>query len=494
VTGITCANKFINFIFPIKKSELKKFLPMAFLMFCVLFNYNILRSLKDSLVIPSIGAEAVSFLKLYGVLPFAILFMVFYAKLINTVKLEKAYYIVTSIFLTYFILFAFILYPNRHEFHYPREEIIRLASEYQHFKWFIFIFGKWTYATFYIMAELWGSAMVSLLFWQFANQITKTDEAKRFYPTFGLIGNLALIVAGEMMKSFASSDAGDKAAIMVRLTLTSVIVVGIIFMYIYSWIQKNVLTDPSFYTPKQPKKKKEKPSLTDSFKTIFTSKYLGLVALLVICYGISINLVEGPWKDRVRELYPTKNEYAMFMGTFNQYTGLMCIIMYFISGVILNKCSWKISAIITPVMIFVTGSIFYLFVVYPDITRKYIVAFSSVNALTIAVIVGAIQNVLSKATKYTLFDPTKEMAYIPIDDELKTKGKAAVDVVGGRLGKSGGAIFQSALFTIFPAATFATVSPYLMGMFLLIVTIWILTVISLNKYYVAATAIDKKAI
>jgi AAA family ATP:ADP antiporter len=497
MTASNCFNKTLKFLFPIERGEFKKFIPMGLLMFCVLFNYSILRSLKDSLVIPSVGAEAVSFLKLYCVLPAAIIFMVVYAELVNTLKLEKVYHIITSFFIAYFVLFAIFLYPNHEALHPNAENIQRLATEYPYVKWFILIYGQWTFASLYILSELWGSTMVSLLFWQFANQITKTDEAKRFYPTFGLIGNFALILSGQMIMAFANKgtanveDTGDQSLAMVRMTMISVIIASALFMYIYHWMQRNVLTDPRFYTPKEPKKKKSKPSLTDSFKTIFTSKYLGLIAVLVICYGISINLVEGPWKAKVRELYPTKNEYAMFMGSFNQWTGAICIFMFFISGAILRRFSWKLSALITPLMIFVTGAIFYMFVVYPDITSKYIVAFSSVNALTVAVIVGAIQNVLSKATKYTLFDPTKEMAYIPIDDELKTKGKAAVDVVGGRLGKSGGAIIQSSMFIVFPAASFATVAPYLMFIFLGITTLWIFAVLALNKLYVKATTQDK---
>ena len=89
---------------------------------------------------------------------------------------------------------------------------------------------------------------------------------------------------------------------------------------------------------------------------------------------------------------------------------------------------------------------------------------------------GMVQNVLSKATKYSFFDPTKEMAYIPIDRELKTKGKAAVDIVGARLAKALGALLQSSLFIIFPAASYATITPYLMVIFIIVALIWMFDV------------------
>ena len=100
-----------------------------------------------------------------------------------------------------------------------------------------------------------------------------------------------------------------------------------------------------------------------------------------------------------------------------------------------------------------------------------------------AVMLGAAQNILSKSAKYSFFDSTKEMAYIPADDEIRSKGKAAVDVVGARLAKSGGAFIQSLIFMIFPTATFTSISPYLMVIFAVIVTIWLFDVSALNKAY-----------
>ena len=109
------------------------------------------------------------------------------------------------------------------------------------------------------------------------------------------------------------------------------------------------------------------------------------------------------------------------------------------------------------------------------------------DPLALAITIGAIQNVLSKSSKYTVFDSTKEMAYVPLDDELKTKGKAAVDVIGTKVGKSFSAFLQSFIFIIMPTATYHSISIYLMAVFTIICIIWIWAVRELSKEYTKAT-------
>jgi hypothetical protein len=46
--------------------------------------------------------------------------------------------------------------------------------------------------------------------------------------------------------------------------------------------------------------------------------------------------------------------------------------------------------------------------------------------------------VFGRAAKYSLFDPSKEMVFITMGKEEKEAGKAAVDVLGNQLAKSGG--------------------------------------------------------
>jgi AAA family ATP:ADP antiporter len=309
--------------------------------------------------------------------------------------------------------------------HPASEAVESLALAYPNFKWFIRIWGQWSFAIFYAMAELYGSMMLSLLFWQFANQITRTSEAKRFYSMFGLLGNFALPVTGLAIIYTLSANVdlsseelkinseGQSFVPIICLTILSNLVV----MFLYNWINKNVLTDPRLYDAAEkagaPKKKKPKLSLGDSFKMIFTSKYLGLLVTLVLAYGISINLVEGVWKAKVKELYPTKEAYTMYMGTFQAYQGVAAILFMLVGSNILRRVSWATAAIFTPVMIFITGLAFFSFIVFDQSVGLYFAAFFGTGPLALAVIIGMGQNVLSKATKYSLFDSTKEMAYIP---------------------------------------------------------------------------------
>ena len=66
------------------------------------------------------------------------------------------------------------------------------------------------------------------------------------------------------------------------------------------------------------------------------------------------------------------------------------------------------------------GVIFFSLVLFSGPLEPSLAALG-MTPLYAAVLVGAAQNIFSKSSKYSLFDPCKEMAYIPLDQETKVR-------------------------------------------------------------------------
>jgi AAA family ATP:ADP antiporter len=487
--------KWRSFFWPVHNFELKKLLPMFMLFFFINFNYTILRDTKDSLIVTSSGAEAIPFLKVWGVLPFAIIFMVIYSKLSNVMSKQKLFMSTIAFFGLFFALFPTLLYPFRETLHPTQLADSLQAWLPSGFAGFVAIFRNWTYSLFYVMSELWGSVAISLLFWGFANDITKVGESKRFYALFGLGANLAMYPSGMLIMKFADfrdhlpKDV-DAWGVTLNYTLAAVVIAAAAVIGIYWWINKEVLTDPRFFDPNEVKKaKKEKPkmSLKESFMFLLRSPYIGCLAILVIGYGIAINLVEVTWKGQLKLAYPNPSDYQKFMGGFSQMTATATIfMMLFVGGNVIRKFGWGVGALITPVVLLITGVGFFSSVIFRESLTGFI-AMLGTTPLMLAVVFGTAQNFISKSAKYSLFDPTKEMAYIPLDQESKVKGKAAIDVVGARLGKAGGSVIQQVL--IVSLGSLAATTPYIAVILFGIIFAWIFAARNLNKRFNELTAL-----
>lgn len=486
--------KLRSIFWPVHGFELKKLLPMYFLFFFISFNYTILRDTKDTLIVTAAGsgAEAIPFLKVWGVVPSAILFMLIYSKMSNVLSKPRLFYTTIVPFIVFFGLFATVIYPNKELLH-PTTSADWLQSVLpQGLSGLVACYRNWSYSLFYIMAELWGSVALSLLFWGFANDITKVSEAKRFYSLLGIGANVALVVSGPCIVYFSDIrkhlPAGvDAWGVSLNYLMGMVVLAGLLVIGLYWYINKYVLTDARFYDPEQLKKsKKEKPkmSIGESLAFLAKSKYILCLTILVIGYGIAINLVEVTWKSQLKLQYPDANDYSAFMGRFSQITGYVTIVMMLLGSFIIRRLGWGFAALVTPVVLLLTGAGFFSFVLFRDNLSGMISAIGT-TPLFLAVIFGTAQNIMSKSTKYSLFDPTKEMAYIPLDPESKVKGKAAIDVVGARLGKSGGSFVQQALLLAF--GSISAITPYVAVLLFGIIGAWIVAARSLNKQFLALT-------
>ena len=162
-------------VFPIYPKELMKFFSLSFMMFWIVFVFTMTRDTKDALIVTNCGAEAIAFLKVYGVVPAAALFMVTYAKLANNLSPRSLFYVTLAPFFIFYAVFAFVLYPLRDVLH-PLSIVVPEGG----LSFAVNLLRHWTFSLYYIVTELWGSAGIPLLFWSCANDVVQIDQV---YPS-----------------------------------------------------------------------------------------------------------------------------------------------------------------------------------------------------------------------------------------------------------------------------------------------------------------------
>ncbi len=499
-TSASGFSKIRSYIWPIHRWELKRFLPLLIIYSLICFNYSILRAAKDALVItaPSSGAEALPFIKVWAILPMAILFTFIFTKLSNRFSIVKVFYVMMGVFLTFFFLFAFVLYPNQDLLH-PHALANSLEKSLPSgFKGLITIFRNWTFTLFYVMSELWGTMIMTVLFWGFANEITSIKDAKRFYAILGVGANVASIFSGQisillskgvLTFSFGSSNNLDSWGQCLKLIILAVVTVGIITTFLFKWYNKKVLNSVFSKCGNDTKigaKPKIKMSLRKNFSYLAKSKYLICIAIIVLTYNISMNMIEIVWKDQIKQLYPDPTRYNVYMGQVLTWMGVIStFVALFIAGNLIRRNGWTFTALVTPTIVLITGVLFFSFILFKDTSLASLGMLVGATPLFLSVFFGGMQNCLSRACKYTVFDTTKEMSFIPLSAECKLKGKAAIDGVGSRLGKSGGSVFHQFLLMIFGSISAST--PYIAAILLVVIFAWMSATFSLGKRFQAAS-------
>lgn len=457
---------------PIYGEENWKFISMVLMMAAALFSYTTVRITKDALIVTAPGSDAavLSFLKGYCVMPMSILFVLYYSLVSNAVRKKYLFYMAIVPFMTFFVLFAVVLYPMRDIIHMSTDQLLSLQAAYPRFQYVWPIIGYWSYSIFYVFAELWGSVSITLLFWQFANLSCSSDETKRFYPLFGAYGNIGLLSAGYIQSRSVSTE------------LTCIILMlSVLFMALMYWFINARLIDGDWDLKKDAGKKKVKMSLKDSFNVIFHSKYLLYIAIIVVAYGVTVNLCEVTWKTKLKEMYPDKLDYQSYMGHFFYTTGFVTLFVGLFVKNVISRFGWLFAAMMTPVILGISSCMFFGFVIFQDwIMMSGLIVGSA--PLVLSVFIGAAQNISGKSTKYALFDPTVQMTYKPLDDDLAIKGKAAVDVFANRFGKSFGGHIQSFILLVTGFSQLAIV-PFLLMIQVVVVGIWFYTLRKLHVEY-----------
>ena len=126
-------------------------------------------------------------------------------------------------------------------------------------------------------------------------------------PLFGMGANVALIFSGQFVRYVSNMRASlapgvDAWAVSLRYLMAGVVGSGGVMLAAYKYIQDNIVpkTKAAKQSKAAPKKKKERMTLKESAQFLFSSPYIRDLALLVISYGMCINIVEVSWKAKLK--------------------------------------------------------------------------------------------------------------------------------------------------------------------------------------------------
>jgi AAA family ATP:ADP antiporter len=428
-------------------------------------------------ILRNAGAEVIYYLKVFGVMPSIILMTIIYSKITKSVNRDARFNIVIAYFLVFFGLSYFFLIPNLESLKLDNladsleQSMPKLLGLWEAIRF-------WPLSLLYINAEAWGTLALSVLFWTFVNEITPGQQAKRFYTFLSLGASVGLIIAGTMLKQFKDNFNALLGFVFIFVT---------ILLVIYNLFARDIKKHPVLYQVEQkPKKKKEKTTFLESIKFLANSRYLALIAILVLSYNMFISLFEAIWKAEIKELLKVTGDQtisAMVYGDQGIYGGIVTIVLtLFFSAPIMNR-GWRFAASFTPVVALVCTAAFFAFLYFQS-SLDGITAMFHTTPIMMAVMVGLLNVVFIKSAKYILFDPTKERAYIPLDEESKIRGKAAVDGVGSRLGKSlGSLILTMVLLPLFGQGLIENVRYHVFFIIILILIVWLIAINKLSVRY-----------
>ncbi|WP_342265036.1 Npt1/Npt2 family nucleotide transporter [Cardinium endosymbiont of Philonthus spinipes] len=484
-TSLSWFKKWLQVIFPIQQGEKQKVFLLLLLKFLISFVYCILAALKDTVLVTAnhSAAEVIPIIKGSIIFPISIGVVLLYAKLHNCLKQATLFYSTILFFLGLVLLYGFVLYPHANKVSpHAMADWLSIYTGGKYLHW-IAAFRHWIHVLFFVVAELWGQVALMLLYWSFVNNVCKMQDAKRFYAILIAAGDVALIITGPLVLAYTKKYSHSDFVYTIQALIGYVAWCCLAILFTYWFANHTIKPDGDSLnhntaTPPQTLRL----SLWDSLKHVATSRYLGNIAIMVVACGLSINIVEGTWKSYLKEAFPKAVAYQSFVSELNFWTGIIALIIsLFFSGGILRQFGWKTTARIAPVIIGITGSLFFL-MSYSKSHAPCLTHWVGSKLVLYIVIFGGMHNIAAKSIKYAFFDKTTQMAYIPLDRETKIKGKAAVDLLGSRLGKAGSSWIQIALLELMHTNSIQPLSGILL-LFLVITTI---------AWYRATGSVDKQ--
>ena len=470
-------NKLLGKIFPIYRHELRKFIPLTVVFFLLSTTYAILRGMKSLLLMQHTTIEAMYCLRLISIAPIVLLTII-YSTVSKVTSRDGRFKVVVGYFVACFVVVYFLFIP-----HLEALKLNQLAADLTarapHLQHLWEVLRVWPLSLLYIHVDGWTMIVWGIVFWTFINEVTDLKQSKRFYVLLGLGAEVGLILTGVLFKY---------AQLSPRTLLGLVLIMMFCILAVYNLLARDFTRTPALYqvTPR-PARKRVTLSMMASARFLMRSAYLAHIATLVVLCRITFTLFESVWNAQVKVLAENSSDLTRVLstvyGSYDIYNGVLSMVLTLFLAAPIMKRSWRFAASLTPIATLLATIVFFGLLYCQD-TLRSLALYWHIDPILLTVVIGMLNMVSIKSVGYALFNPTKEQVYIPLDEELKVRGKAAVDGIGSRLGKSLGS-FMITIIIVPLCGSIHNARPLIFVAMLCMLFLWLRTISKLDALFKA---------
>lgn len=389
--------------------ELEKFGFLALIGFFLIAAYWLLKPLKDAIFIKMVGAAYLPYVKTASCI-FIIPVMLCYSKLIDTLPKQRLFSLLAWMYVVCFFCFFILL-------QHPVFGISNtLASSARVEGWLL-----------YVCVESFSSLMVAL-FWAYVASITTTASAK---------SNFALIVLGGQIGALLGPLCSLwKSMFTVNVLFAcSIVSIALIPCCMY------------FFTRRFPEVTETAPTsvnrtgILEGLRLLCRQPYLLGVFGIVAFREIVVAILELYQLSLASEQFHSLESLAHFIAEVGLAINSLSLVFALLgTSFFLRTLGVRLCLLLFPALLTCIGA--------------SISFFSSLSILVIAFIAA-------KGLGYALYDPCKEIMYIPTSRDVKFKAKGWIDMFGYRASRAIGASLGKMLHGVsnmFAAGAGATIT------------------------------------
>mmetsp|Transcript_26842 Transcript_26842/g.41630 ORF Transcript_26842/g.41630 Transcript_26842/m.41630 type:complete len:562 (+) Transcript_26842:84-1769(+) len=280
----------------------------------------------------------------------------------------------------------------------------------------------------YVMIESYGSIMVAT-FWAFTNSTLNLEAAKNSYGIIiavaqvGAIGGSTVATSAHAVGVPALFFIGGVGILVAMLMVT-------VYAFFFLSPNESDALDSTLAFLSQENDPVESTTKSSGISLILRHNYLIIVLGVSCLYEVVLTVMDYEMKlvglaavESSESAGNSSNTFAAFMGSFGIATNALSLILSFFGfSFLMRKFGLRYSIRVYPLFLVVGAFLSFL---VPNLW----VLFASMAIL--------------KAMTYSIYDPCKEILYVPTSNDVKFKAKFWIDVVGARLAKAVGSSINS---------------------------------------------------